>query len=73
MAFDKDGNGRIDQQELKEVFKTLGCEMSDEAAFQEAWKQLGSSSDKASGNGKGEITLAAFKQWFVASGRCLRH
>ena len=35
MAFDKDGNGRIDQDELREVFKTLGCEMSNETAFQE--------------------------------------
>ena len=35
MAFDKDGNGRIDQDELREVFKTLGCEMTDEASFQE--------------------------------------
>ena len=35
MAFDKDGNGRIDQNELREVFKTLGCEMTDEVSFQE--------------------------------------
>ena len=124
MAFDKDGNGRIDQDELREVFKTLGCEMTDEASFQEvmsmfllcvficfdavclyhshvlvllcssstpyyfasylilmpysfplfspqAWKQLVTSSGKiAGGSGKGgEITLTAFKQWFVASGR----
>ena len=70
MAFDKDGNGRIDQEELQEVFKTLGCEMSDDASFQEAWKQLLANSGSAAsgGSGKGEVTLVAFKQWFMASG-----
>jgi hypothetical protein len=62
----QDGNGSIDRDELREVFHTLGCEMTENDVDQ-VFKEL----DDHSGN-KGEITLAAFKQWFLASDARLR-
>ena len=60
----QDGNGSIDKGELREVFETLGCEMTD-GEVDQVFKELDQ-------GGKGEITLAAFKQWFLASDARLR-
>jgi len=63
-AIDRDGNGFIDRQELKEVLRSLGEQFND--------KDLAVCFSEIDENGDGQISFMEFERWYLASSLRMR-